>query len=113
MSIKLLTIEMLMGVLAAQNLPPGESRQPKAIIPFELSYFDIREAIYMDYSGGRIEVEFEIDESGNVINPVIVDTFDVSLNDVVIDKIKRTKYKPALQNGRPVRVRYRMPIRFK
>ena len=67
----------------------------------------------MDYSGGRIEVEFEIDESGNVINPVIVDTFDVSLNDVVIDKIKRTKYTPALQNGRPVRVRYRMPIRFK
>ena len=61
----------------------------------------------------RIEVEFIIDTSGNVINPIIRDTFDISLNSVVLDKVKQTKYTPALQNGRPVAIRYTLPILFK
>lgn len=106
---------MLMGVLAAQDLPQtqGKSRQPEPIQRFELSYWDIREHIHGLYPQGRIEVAFEVTESGHVENPIIVDTFNVSLNDVVIDKIKQTHYLPALQNGIPVRVRYKLPILFK
>ena len=35
-----------MGLLAAQDLPIGESRHPQPIKPFDLNYFDIRTAIY-------------------------------------------------------------------
>ena len=83
---------------------------PKPIIPFELSYYDIRKEIK---GMQRIEVEFIIDTSGKVINPIIRDTFDISLNSVVLDKVKQTKYTPALQNGRPVAIRYTLPILFK
>ena len=83
---------------------------PKPIIPFELSYYDIRKEIK---GMQRIEVEFIIDTSGNVINPIIRDTFDISLNSVVLDKLSKTKYSPALQNGRPVAIRYTLPILFK
>ena len=83
---------------------------PKPIIPFELSYYDIRKEIK---GMQRIEVEFVIDELGNVINPIIRDTFDISLNDVVLDKVRLTKYTPALQNGKPVAIRYTLPIIFK
>ena len=83
---------------------------PKPIIPFELSYYDIRKEIK---GMQRIEVEFIIDTSGNVINPIIRDTFDISLNDVVLDKLSKTKYTPALQNGKPVPIRYTLPILFK
>jgi hypothetical protein len=83
---------------------------PKPIIPFELSYYDIRKEIK---GMQRIEVEFVIDTSGNVINPIIRDTFDISLNSVVLDKLSKTKYSPALQNGKPVPIRYTLPIIFK
>ena len=60
-----------------------------------------------------INVEFDIDEKGNVINPIIIDTFNVSLNDVVLDKVRQSKYYPATQNGVPVKVKYSLPIKFK
>ncbi len=118
---KTLVSLMLMGSLAAQNLNESEidtsntlgSQQPKTKVPFELNYYDIREKIHLNYIGGRIDVEFFVNENGDVENPVIVDTFDVYLNDVVLDKVRQSKYYPATQNGRPVRVKYKLPIVFK
>jgi len=115
-------LSMALGLLTAQNplnnelgnsLDKGshQSNQPKAKVPFELSYYDIREKVIRE--GGMINVEFEIDEEGNVINPTILDSFNVNLNDVVIDKVRQSKYHPATQNGRPVRVKYKLPIIFK
>ena len=114
--VRLITL-MLVGVLAAQNSSTFNavdlSRQPEAIIPFQLSYKDFRDKIYISYVGGMINVEFDIDEEGNVINPIIIDTFNVSLNDVVLDKVRQSKYYPATQNGVPVKVKYSLPIKFK
>ena len=109
---------MLMGVLAAQDSSTDTgyvdlSRQPIAIKPFQLSYNDIRNTIHDISKTGYVNVEFDIDEKGNVINPIITDTFDISLNDVVLDKVRQSKYYPATQNGRPVKVKYNLPIRFK
>ena len=58
-------------------------------------------------------VGFVIDETGKVVEPEIIDTFNLVLNDVIIDKVKQMKFSPPLQNGRPVRVRYKLPITFK
>ena len=63
--------------------------------------------------GGDVIVGFIIDEHGKVIQPEIIDTFNLVLNDVIIDKVKQMKFSPPLQNGRPVRVRYKLPITFK
>ena len=86
---------------------------PKAIKPFELSYEDIEPRILSVSKLGRITLEFFINENGDVEEPVIKDSFNVRLNQVVIDKVKQTKYIPALQNGRPIRVKYHLPIVFK
>jgi hypothetical protein len=118
---KTLVSLMLLGSLAAQNLNESEintshelgSQQPKAKVPFELNYHDIRERIHLNYIGGRIDVEFIVNKKGEVENPVILDTFNVYLNDVVLDKVRQSKYYPATQNGNPVRVKYKLPIVFK
>ena len=86
---------------------------PKAIKPFELSYEDSEPHILSVSKLGRITLEFFINENGDVEEPVIKDSFNVRLNQVVIDKVKQTKYIPALQNGRPIRVKYHLPIVFK
>lgn len=100
---------MLMGVLAAQDLPNGESRQPIPKIGFELKENEIP----VVYRSGKIIVEFFVNESGKVEDPVVKDSFNVALNDVVLDKVRQTEYFPALQNGRPVKVKYLLPIQFK
>ena len=100
---------MLTGVLAARDLPKGESRHPIPKIHFELYNSDLPEI----YAKGKIIVEFFVNESGQVEDPLVTDSFNVMLNDVVLDKIRQTEYYPALQNGRPVKVKYLLPIQFK
>jgi len=104
---------MLVGVLAAQDSSFGESRLPKPVKQFDLTYWDIRQLIHKQYPEGRITVTFDVTKNGKVENPVIIDTFDVTLNAVILDKVRQTQYLPALQNGIPVRVRYQLPIQFK
>ena len=58
-------------------------------------------------------MEFWVNEKGLVLDPIIRDTFDISLNSVIIDKVRQTTYHPALQNGIPVKVKYSLPIVFK
>ena len=100
----------LMGLISAQTL---ETSLPKPKEPFVLTYHDIREDILKKTPQGKITVDFYINERGEVENPVIRDTFNIALNEVVLDKVRQASYYPAVQNGRPVRIKYTLPIVFK
>ena len=105
---------MLMGVLSSQDSLSGESHQPKIKKPFELNYYDIRQNIYEETNmTGNVMVQFIIDKDGTVVEPEIVDTFNVSFNEVILDKVRQMRFSPPIQNGIPVRVRYKLPIKFK
>ena len=103
---------LLMGSLIAQNLPVGKSQYPKVKKPFNLTYYDVQHIDTMSFVG-NVLVEFTVDKQGKVTEPNIVDTFNIKLNETIIDKVMCLEFKPALQNGRPVRVRYKLPILFK
>ena len=62
---------------------------------------------------GNVIVQFRVDKYGKVIQPEILDTFNTYLNDTIIDKVLAIEFHPALQNGQPVEVNYRLPILFK
>ena len=105
---------MLVGVLASQDSLSGESHQPKIKKPFELNYYDIRQNIYEETNmTGNVMVQFIIDKDGTVVEPEIVDTFNISFNEVILDKVRQMRFSPPIQNGVPVRVRYKLPITFK
>ena len=104
----------IMGVLASQNSFANESQLPQVKEPFNLSYTDFDSNVRQENNLiGDVIVRFIIDEHGKVIQPEIIDTFNLVLNDVIIDKVKQMKFSPPLQNGRPVKVRYKLPIVFK
>ena len=103
---KLLSCLLLLGTLVAED-----NSLPKEIVPFELYAHEL--PIIHDVYEGKVLVSFIIDEEGNVSKAEIVDSFNVALNEVVLDKVRQTKYKPAVQNGRAVRVKYQLPILFK
>ena len=97
-----------MGSLVAKN----KTQHPKVKNTFQLYYEDFKTYDTTEWKG-EVIVSFVIDEMGKVIDPEIIDTFNIELNETIIDKVMAIKFKPALQNGRPVKVRYKLPILFK
>ena len=91
----------------------GKSRLPIAKKQFELTYYDIRQDIIEVLPERTLIVDFDITEEGKVENARIAEDVNLNLSQTVINKVMALKFKPALQNGRPVRVRYKLPIVFK
>ena len=91
----------------------ASSEQPIAKKQFELTYYDIREDIIKVLPDRTLIVDFDITEEGKVENARIIEDVNLDLSETVITKVMALKFKPATQNGRPVRVRYKLPIVFK
>ena len=113
-----LLLVMLMGSLIAQNPNINSnfdtgSQPPKPIKELDLTYYDIKDSIDENWTGGQVLVEFIVNELGAVINPIIVDEFEISISDVILNKVKQITYHPATQNDLPVNVKMIIPIRFK
>lgn len=61
---------------------------------------------------GRVHVQFVVDEQGRVIDPFILRSPSDVLSAAAIDAVLKCKFTPGLQRGRPVRVRYTVPVKF-
>lgn len=62
---------------------------------------------------GRVFVQFIIDEKGNVTNPVVLKGIGGGCDEAALEAVKKAKFKPGKQRGRPVRVQYSIPIVFR
>lgn len=62
---------------------------------------------------GKVIVQFVIDRDGNVLNPFIVRGIGGGCDEESIRVVKQLKFKPGLQRGRPVSVKYTIPVTFK
>ena len=91
----------------------GPSRNPIAKKQFHLTYEDIQKELVQALPERMLIVDFIITEQGKVENARIIDDVNIDISQTVISKVMALKFKPALQNGRPVRVRYKLPIVFK
>lgn len=61
---------------------------------------------------GRVIVEFIIDKDGNVNDPKIIRGIGGGCDEVALSAVQKIKFKPGMQRGKPVLVRYSMPINF-
>jgi len=61
---------------------------------------------------GRVIVEFIIDKEGNVNNPKIIRGIGGGCDEVALSAVQKVKFKPGMQRGKPVLVRYSMRINF-
>ncbi len=63
---------------------------------------------------GRVVVEFTVTERGEVDGPVIVESHPPGVFDqAVLNSVRRWRFKPKEQDGKPVAVRARQPLEFK
>lgn len=63
---------------------------------------------------GRVIVEFIVNKDGNIINPKVIRGVDRFLDKEALRVIKlMPKWKPGMQNGEKVNVRFRVPVMFR
>ena len=63
---------------------------------------------------GRVVLQFVVDKEGKVSNIQIKRSIDQALDQAAIDVIRTLPdWKPGMQNGQPVNVRYTLPVVFK
>jgi TonB family protein len=68
----------------------------------------------MMIKGGKGEVllAFVVDENGKVQNPIVVRSDNPNFNQPAIEALLKWKFKPAMQNDKPVKTRMQVPISF-
>lgn len=62
---------------------------------------------------GRVVVQFIIDEEGNVIEPFVVRGIGGGCDEEAVRAVSQAKFIPGKQRGKPVRVRYSLPVTFR
>lgn len=70
-------------------------------------------AATMNNVEGRVFVRFIVDESGNVKKPEILKDIGAGCGEAAIEGIKKVKFTPAKNGGKPVSVYYTLPVTFK
>lgn len=62
---------------------------------------------------GRVVVQFIIDKEGYVREPQVVRSLGGGLDEAAIEAVKQVRFTPGMQRGRPVRVKYTIPVQFR
>jgi protein TonB len=61
---------------------------------------------------GVVTVAFSVDEKGNVIDPQVQKSSNKGFEQAALDAISKWKFKPALQDGTPVKSKLAIPLQF-
>ena len=76
----------------------------------KISYPELARRIGLE---GKVFIRAFVDESGNVTSAEIVKGIGGGCDEVALDAVLKTKFKPGKQRGRPVKVQITVPIVFK
>lgn len=62
---------------------------------------------------GTVYIQFVVDEQGRVSQAVCARSPNEMLCDASIEAVQQSQFRPGMQRGRPVKVRFTVPVRFK
>lgn len=62
---------------------------------------------------GLVVVQITVERDGMPTDPVVVRTPGPILDQAAMDAVMKLRFKPGKQRGKPVRVRYAIPVRFR
>ncbi|WP_419789133.1 energy transducer TonB [Mucilaginibacter sp. X5P1] len=69
---------------------------------------------YNSSEAGKVTLNFVVEKDGSLIEPKIVKSLNTEADGIAIQVLKdyNQKWKPAIQNGQPVRVLYTISVPF-
>lgn len=90
-------------------------QMPKIVGGLQAVYKKIeypREALSQGIEG-HVYITFIVDKQGNVLQPEVLRGIGGGCGQAAIEAIKEVEFKPGRQNGKPVKVKFSLPINFK
>lgn len=61
---------------------------------------------------GQVVIQFVVDERGRVVDPVVLRSPNDLLTEAALEAVLTSRFTPGQQRGRPVKVRYAVPVTF-
>ena len=86
----------------------GDVRPPELLLKVQPQYPEIARRARIE---GKVVLEAVIDGSGNVVNVRVLRSVPL-LDGAATEAVKQWKYRPARQNGRPVKVYFTVIVDF-
>ncbi|WP_161554670.1 TonB family protein [Ereboglobus luteus] len=104
----ILTVAMMGAVFFAPAVF-AKDRRPEVIKQTQPSY-----PSSMKESGmtGEVTIRFFVDESGDVVDPVIIRSNHSGFEQAAIDAVLKWKFKPGIKDGKAVKTRMQIPLVF-
>lgn len=62
---------------------------------------------------GTVFLQFVVDEGGNVVDPTVVKGIGAGCDEEALKAIRTAKFRPGKQRGKPVKVKFSLPVRFR
>lgn len=93
---------------------PGQDKDPNALLNYIQSH--VRYPILAAENGiqGRVAITFVVNEQGKVVDAQVVRSVDPSLDKEALKVINALPtWKPGKQRGKPVKVKFTVPVTFK
>ena len=92
------------------SFPGGQ----QAMMKFMKNNIRYPEALKKNKVQGMVLVQFVVDQTGRITNPVVKRSVEPSLDAEALRVVRAMpKWNPGKQNGKPVQVRYTLPVSFK
>ena len=92
------------------SFPGGQ----QAMMKFMKNNIRYPEALKKNKVQGMVLVQFVVDQTGSITNPVVKRSIEPSLDAEALRVVRAMpKWNPGKQNGKPVKVRYTLPVSFK
>ena len=92
------------------SFPGGQ----QAMMKFMKNNIRYPEALKKNKVQGMVLVQFVVDQTGRITDPVVKRSVEPSLDAEALRVVRAMpKWNPGKQNGKPVNVRYTLPVSFK
>ena len=85
----------------------------EAAVPVRTTAPDYPIALKREGITGVVTVVFSVDEKGNVIDPEVRKSSNQGFDQAALNAISKWKFRPARQDGVPVRSKLAIPLQFK
>ena len=87
----------------------GDMVRPVLLVKVDPSYPQVARRAGL---GGRVTVRAVIAEDGSVESVELFASTNPLFNEAAVDAVRKWRYRPALMNGRPVRVYFSVVVDF-
>jgi periplasmic protein TonB len=104
-------LALLCGLVVA--VVPIAEAVTEAAVPVRTTAPDYPVALKREGITGVVTVVFSVDEKGNVVDPEVQKSSNQGFEQAALNAIAKWKFRPARQDGVPVRSKLAIPLQFK